>query len=236
MDAQPDAPPALAPASRRRFTDPAGRYIARFATPWRRVVAAAVDWGICYVLFLLVSIPLGMVQTVGAVSRDAGDLGGVPGHVVLVAAQLLIFASIVAYWTILLPTSHTFGMRVMDIRVVSRRTGRGPSYAVAVIRGAIATLIAAAVYAVYLDRTTVAERELDETSLFLLDVSYAVTGAAVLSALVMLATPSHRSILDRVFGSAVLDELESTEPKLGPWGPVDAFDTSNSRVRARLDA
>lgn len=234
MEAQTDA--SAAPPSRRRYVDPAGRYIARFATPWRRVVAAAVDWGICYVLFLLVSIPLGMVQSVGAVSRDAGDLGGVPGHVVVVVAQLLIFASIVAYWAILLPTSHTFGMRVMDIRVVSRRTGRGPSYAVAVIRGAIATLIAAAVYAVYLDRTTVAERELDDTSLFLLDVSYVVTGAAALSALVMVVTPSHRSILDRVFGTAVLDELEPTKPTRGPWGPVDAFDTSNQRVRARLDA
>ena len=216
MEAQPDARPA--PPSRRRYADPAGRYIARFATPWRRVVAAAVDWGICYVLFLLVSIPMGVVQSVGAVSRRDGDLGGVPGRVLEVVPQFLIFAAIAAYWAILLPTSHTFGMRARDIRIVSRRTGRGPSYALAVIRGAIATLIAGAVYAVYLDRTTVAER------------------AATLSALVMVVTLSHRSILDRVFGTAVLDELEPTEPTRGPWGPVDAFDTSNPRVRSSLDA
>jgi RDD family len=234
MEAQPETP--LVPASRSRYADPAGRYVARFATPWRRIVAAAVDWGLCYVLFVLVSIPLGMVQTVGAVSREENDLGGVPGYVMEVVPQFLIFASIVAYWVILLPTSHTFGMRVTDIRVVSTRTGRGPSYLVAVIRGAIATLIAAAVYAVYLDRTAIGDRELDETSLFLLDVSYVVTAAAALSALVMVVTPSHRSILDRIFGSAVLDELEATQPHLGPWGPVDAFDTSNRRVRARLDA
>jgi uncharacterized RDD family membrane protein YckC len=234
MPAQPDAP-AL-PPTRRRYADPANKYVASFASPWRRAVAAAVDWGICYVLFLLVSIPFGMVQTLGTVSRDAGDLGGVPGHVLQVVAQVLIVSSVVAYWAILLPTSHTFGMRAMDIRVVSKRTGRGPSYAVAVTRGILATLIAGAVYAVYLDRTAIGDRELDDMSLFLLDVSYVVAGAAAVSALVLLVTPSHRSILDRVFGTAVLDELEATDPHLGPWGPTDAFDTSNSRVRARLDA
>jgi uncharacterized RDD family membrane protein YckC len=234
MRAQPDAQPA--PATRRRYADPDSRYLARFATPWRRIVAAVVDWGICYVLFLLVSIPFGMVQALGTVSRDAGDFGGVPGHVLQVVSQVLIVASVVAYWAILLPTSHTFGMRAMDIRTVSTGTGRGPSYAVGAIRGTIATLIAGAVYAVYLDRTKLQDRELDETSLLLLDVSYVVTGAAALSALLMLVTPSHRSLLDRIFGTAVLDELEPTEPHLGPWGPVDAFDTSNRRVRARLDA
>jgi uncharacterized RDD family membrane protein YckC len=127
-------------------------------------------------------------------------------------------------------------MRAMDIRTVSKRTGRGPSYLVSVIRGTIATLIAGAVYAVYLDRTTVQDRALDDTSLLLLDVSYVVTGAAAVSALLVLVTPTHRSLLDRIFGTAVLDELEPTEPHLGPWGPTDAFDTSNRRVRARLDA
>jgi RDD family len=234
MPAQQDAPPA--PLSRRRFADPDSRYLARFATPWRRLVAAVVDWGICFVLFLLVSIPMGMVQSLGTASREDGDFGGIPGLVLQVVPQLLIFAAIVAYWAILLPTSHTFGMRAMDIRTVSTRTGRGPSYAVSVIRGTIATLIASAVYAVYLDRTTVQDRELDDTSLLLLDVSYVVTAAAAVSALLMLVTPSHRSLLDRIFGSAVVDELEPTKPHLGPWGPVDAFDTSNRRVRARLDA
>jgi uncharacterized RDD family membrane protein YckC len=233
MQVEQEAP--AMPTTGRRYADPADRYFARFASPWRRAVAAAVDWGICYVLFLLVSIPLGMVQTVGTVSRQAGDFGGVPGHVLQVAAQVLIAAAIVAYWVVLLPTSQTFGLRVMDIRIVSKRTGRGPSYTVALIRGILATLIAGAVYAVYLDRTAIGDRELDGTSLFLLDVSYVVAGAAALSALVMVVMPSHRSILDRIFGTAVLDELEATDPHLGPWGPVDTFDTSNSRVRARLD-
>jgi hypothetical protein len=42
----------------------------------------------------------------------------------------------------------------------------------------------------------------------------------------MLITPERRSLVDRVFGTAVLDELEATAPRMGPWGPLDAFDTS----------
>jgi hypothetical protein len=221
----------------RRYVDPADRYHARFASPLRRAAAAAIDWALCYGLFLLVSIPLGMVQTLGTVSREFGDLGGVPGHVIQVVAQVLMLVPVVAYWAILLPTSHTFGMRAMDIRAVSMRTGRGPSYAVALIRGAIATVMAGAVYAVYLDRTAFDySRELDSTSQLLLDIAYVLFGVGCASALLLLVTSTHRSLLDRIFGSAVLDELEPTVPHLGPWGPVDAFDTSNQRLRARLDA
>jgi hypothetical protein len=232
---RPDAP-AFA-GTPERFADPANRYFARFATPWRRGAAAVIDWGLCYALFVLVSIPLGMLQTLGTISREAGDLGGVPGHVLQVVAQVLTVVPVVAYWAILLPTSHTFGMRVMDIRFVSTRTGRGPSYVAALVRGVIATVMAAAAYAVYLDRTAYDQgRQLDSTSHLLLDASYVLFGVGCLSALIMLATARHRSLLDRVFGTAVLDELEPTVPHLGPWGPVDAFDTANQRVRARLDA
>ena len=111
-----------------RYADPSKRYFARFGSPWRRIGAAAVDWTICYVLFVLVSIPLGMLQMIGTVSWEAGDLGGVPGHLLFVIAQILIAAVVLAYWVLLLPTSQTFGMRLADIRLVSMRTGNGLSY------------------------------------------------------------------------------------------------------------
>jgi uncharacterized RDD family membrane protein YckC len=212
---------------RARYADPVNRYVATFATPWRRAAAAAVDWTLCYLIFLLVSIPLGMLQTLGRISWESGDFGGEPGHVLFVAAQWLTVIPVVAYWVILLPTSQTYGMRVTDIRVVSMRTGRGPSYPVAVVRGAIATVMAAAFYAVYLNATAFDKgEELDSTSLFLLDVSYVLVGVGCVSALTMLVTPKHRSLNDRVFGTAVLDELEAVAPRMGPWGPLDAFDTS----------
>jgi hypothetical protein len=211
-----------------RYADPTDRYVARFGSPWRRIAAAAVDWTICYVIFVLVSIPLGMLQMIGTVSWEAGDLGGVPGHVLFVTAQILIAVAVLAYWVLLLPTSQTFGMRLADIRLVSMRTGNGLSYVAAALRGIVATLTAAAVYAVYLNTTAFDKGErLDSTSQLLLDGSYVVAGIGAVSALAMLLTRTHRSLFDRVFGTAAVDELEATSPHFGPWGPVDAFDTSH---------
>jgi hypothetical protein len=215
-----------------RYEDPNHRYVARLATPWRRAAAAAIDWGLCFVAYLLVSIPLGVVESVGTISREEGDLGGVPGHVLQVATQLLTVAPVVAYFAFLLPTSQTFGMRATDLRAVSIRTGRGPSYLAAGIRAVLATVIAAAVYAVYLNSTAYGTSgELDSTSRFLLDVAYVVAGVGGISALAMIVTPTRRSLVDRLFGTAVLDDLEAADPRPGPWGPLDAFDTSNRRVR-----
>lgn len=210
-----------------RYEDPTHRYVARFATPWRRMAAAAIDWGLCYVAFLLISIPLGVVQSVGTISREDGDFGGVPGHVLQVVAQVLTVAPVVAYFAFLLPTSQTLGMRATDLRAVSIRTGRGSSYVASGIRAVLATLIAAAVYAVYLNSTEYGTSgSLDETSRFLLNVSYVVAGLGCISALAMIVTPTRRSLVDRLFGAAVLDDLEAADPRPGPWGPLDAFDTS----------
>ena len=220
--------PATVAAGGRRYADPANRYVARFASPWRRALAATIDWAVCYVVFLLVSIPLGMLQTVGTLSRESGDLGGVPGHILQVTAQLLTVVPLVAYFAILLPTSQTLGMRFADIRSVSKRTGRGLSYVVATVRAAVATMTAAAFYAVYLDSTAYDKgQELDSTAQRLLDGSYVLVAAGCISTLVMVVAANHRSIFDRVFGTAVLDELEATDPRVGPWGPLDAFDTAH---------
>ena len=117
-----------------RYADPDNRYFAQFGSPWRRAGAATVDWGLGYTLFVLASIPLGMVQTVGRVSWEAGDFGGTPGHIVVLVAQALVVVPILAYWTLLLPTSQTYGMRLADIRLVSLRTGNGQSYPAAAVR------------------------------------------------------------------------------------------------------
>ena len=42
-----------------------------------------------------------------------------------------------------------------------------------------------------------------------------------------------RSLLDRLFGTAVLDALEATAPRPGPWGALDAFDTSHRSLLGR---
>jgi uncharacterized RDD family membrane protein YckC len=215
------------------YADPTNRYVAGFGPPWRRAGAAAVDWALCYVAFMLVSIPLGTVQALGAVSLEDGDLGGIPGRIVVGVTQLLIFTPIVAYFALLLPTSQTLGMRVSDIRIVATKTGQGPSFATALVRGVIATILAAAVYVVIQYSTSFDKpSHLDSTSTYVLNASYVLASAAFLSALVMIATPSHRSLVDRLFRTAVLDDLEAVAPRMGPWGPVDAFDLSNRRRAA----
>lgn len=215
-----------------QYRDPTGRYRASFADPWRRVVAATVDWGLCYVAFLLVSIPLGMVQSVGAISWQEGDFGGSPGHVLFVVTQVLTLVPVVAYFGLLLPTSQTFGMRAVELHAVSTKTGRGPSYLAATVRGAVATAVAASFYITYQVATSFEEgRELDATSARLLDVAHVVVIVGSASALLMMFSPTRRSLVDRIFGNAVIDELEAVTPQMGPWGPLDSFDLS-SRERS----
>lgn len=202
--------------------------MARFASPWRRAAAAAIDWGLCYFAFLIVSIPLGVVQALGATSLEDQDLGGVPGRIVVDVTQLLAFVPLIAYFAVLLPTSQAFGMRVMDIRTVSVRTGRGVSRTVAFVRGLVATAVAAAVYVVFLVETSFEENDhLDRASTVVLQASYVLAGLGALSAIAMLVTPTRRSLFDRLFGTAVLDELEAVVSVAGPWGPLNVFDTSN---------
>lgn len=223
-----------------RYGDPTGRYIATFADVWRRVAAATIDWGLCYVAFLLVSIPLGMVQSVGAVSWREGDLGGSPGHILFVVTQVLTVVPVVAYFGLLLPTSQTYGMRALELHVVATKTGRAPSYLMAIVRGVIATAVAASFYVTYQVATSFDKgRELDTTSSRLLDVAHVIVVVGSASAVLMMFSPTRRSLVDRLFGTAVIDELEAVTPHMGPWGPLDAFDLSSrepspARRAARL--
>jgi len=214
---------------RAKYTDPRDRYIATFAPLWRRAVAATIDWGSVYIVFLIVSIPLGVIQSLGRVSWEAGDFGGRPGHILVVTAELLTLVPVLAYWILLLPTSQTLGMRAADIRSVSKRTGSGISYPRAVVRAFVATTFAIAVYIVMMEKMPVgSEDELDHTSQLIVDASYVLFGIGCLSTLAIVFTPTRRSFVDRLFGTAMLDELEAVDPHMGPWGPMDAFDTSRT--------
>jgi uncharacterized RDD family membrane protein YckC len=210
-----------------KYADPAGRYVASYAAPWRRVAAGAIDWTLCYVAFLLVSIPLGAVQALGSISWREGDFGGLPGQVLFVVTQALTVVPVIAYFALLLPTSQTLGMNALELRVVSTKTGRAPSYAAATLRGLVATAMAASFYVTYLVATGFDRRELDTTSSRILVAAHVFVVLGGASALAMMLTPRFRSLLDRVFGTAVIDDLEAVTPRMGPWGPVDTFDLSS---------
>jgi uncharacterized RDD family membrane protein YckC len=216
---------------RSRYHDPTGNYVAGFAAPWRRGIAATVDWGLCYVAFLVVSIPLGAVEALGSVSWEEGDLGGWPGHILVVGSQVLTVVPAVAYFGFYLPTSQTPGMGMMvDLRVVSTRTGRAPSRTAAIVRGVVGTAIAASFYLTYLSATSFNRpSHLSSAASFALTLSHVGFVVGAVSALTMIVTPTRRSILDRVFGTAVLDDLELVTPRIGPWGRIDEFDLSRQQ-------
>jgi uncharacterized RDD family membrane protein YckC len=224
------------------YWDPAGNYVARRAPPWRRAAAAAVDWMLCYVAFLLVSIPLGGLQALGATSWEEGDLGGWPGHVLFVVTQVLTVVPAVVYFALLLPTSHTLGMRALDIRVVSKKTGRAPSYFAAIPRAIAATALAASVYATLMVASAWSSPgDFDDASSYALAAARIGAAIAAASALVMIVTPARRSLVDRLFRTAVIDELEAIRPILGPWGPLQAFDLaartrSSPETRGRVES
>jgi uncharacterized RDD family membrane protein YckC len=214
--------------SRPRYADPEQRYTAGFGSPARRATAAAIDWTICLVAYLIASIPLGGIQALGAVSWREHDFGGVPGEALVIAAQVGTALPAVAYFTFLWPTSHTFGMRARDLRIVSLRTGRAPSYVVSFLRAVLSVATAAAVYVMFARATTTqaGNGNLDHTSWLALQVAYVLAAGAALSALAVLLTRSHRNLLDRIIGTAAVDELEAVVPQMGPWGPLNRFDLS----------
>lgn len=214
--------------SRPRYADPEQRYTAGFGSPGRRATAAAIDWTICLVAYLIASIPLGGIQALGAVSWKEHDFGGVPGEVLVIAAQVGTALPAVAYFTFLWPTSHTFGMRARDIRIVSMRTGRAPSYVASLFRAVLTVATAAAVYVMFARATTTqaGNGSLDHTSWLTLQVAYVLASGAALSALSVTLTRSHRNLVDRLVGTATVDELEAVVPQMGPWGPLNRFDLS----------
>jgi uncharacterized RDD family membrane protein YckC len=216
--------------NRPRYADPEQRYTAGFGSPTRRAAAAAIDWTICVIAYLVVSIPLGGIQALGAVSWRHHDFGGVPGEVLVYVAEIGTILPAVAYFTFLWPTSHTFGMRARDIRIVALRSGRAPSYVASFVRAVLTVATAAAVYVMFGRATsTQGNGHLDHTSWIALQVAYVLASGAALSALATVLTPSHRNLADRVFGTATVDELEAVVPQMGPWGPLNRFDLSYVR-------
>jgi hypothetical protein len=216
--------------NRPRYADPEQRYTAGFGSPWRRGTAAAIDWTICLVGYLIASIPLGGIQALGAVSWREHDFGGVPGEVLVYIAEIGTVLPAVAYFTFLWPTSHTFGMRARDIRLVLLRSGRAPSYLASFVRAVLTVATAAAVYVMFGRATsTQGTGHLDHTSWIALQVAYVLSLGAALSLLVTVLTRSHRNLVDRLFGTAAVDELEAVVPQMGPWGPLNRFDLSYVR-------
>ncbi|MBW3592637.1 MAG: RDD family protein [Actinobacteria bacterium] len=182
----------------------------------RRAAAGAIDWGLCYFTYLIVSIPLGGLQALGRVSWEAGDLRGGPGAILFWTAEALVFAPLVAYFALLWRSGSTLGMRAVDIELLAAGTGRTPSLWRTVPRAVLAVAFATAGYVLYF--AIFSEAPLggySSTDLLVIYASVALFVPCILGKLWMLVDPARRTVWDRAFGFLYVEDLVPTDPARG---------------------
>ena len=199
--------PAYAPAD--------GSYRAVAAPLSRRAAASGVDWLLVFVSFLVVSIPLGMVQTV------AEALGGPIGEVLFWLAQALALVVVIAYFGYFLATGHTMGMRAFDIHVFEHATGRESPPLRSTARGLLALAFFFATTNAY--AYVAGHRYLPLTRLEQIreGIAIAVALVALGGGLWKLVDGEGRTVWDRLFGLVVVEDVvpASMPDRLwSPWG------------------
>jgi uncharacterized RDD family membrane protein YckC len=193
-----------------------GSYRASAAPLTRRVVAGIVDWSIVGAFYLVVNIPLGVVQA------TAHEVGGVVFGVVFILTQLAALAVVAGYFAFFLSTGHTLGMRAVDIHVVGARSGRGPALARAAGRGVLSVLFFIASFTAYTYVLGRYDTPLSSFHEVARAVSIAVASLAFFGHLWQLFDRAGRSVWDRLTGLAVIEDMipASMPDRLwSPWGP-----------------
>jgi uncharacterized RDD family membrane protein YckC len=200
------------------YIAPDGSFSATYPSILRRIGAGAIDWVLCWVVYLIASIVGGIVQGVGDTSLDEGGAGTPIGVVLIVLSQLIVAAPIVAYFAYYWAQGSTLGMRALDFEVVQESTGRPPGWMRTTPRAVVACLVALAVLNVYL--ASAGRPEDDPFNAFqraLIAVSIGLTLAGVVAKAWMLADPRRRSAFDRLFGLVCVEEMVFTTERRSPW-------------------
>jgi uncharacterized RDD family membrane protein YckC len=196
------------------FVAPDGSYTATYPRLRRRVGAGALDWVLCWVIFLVASIVGGILQTVANALLEGDCLVWALGAVLLVVSQLVVAGPLVAYFAYYWTQGSTLGMRALDIELVLDDTGAPPSWWRTVPRSILAVLIALAVLNVYFawsdDTLTGFERGLAGGSLVVASLGLAAKAW-------MLVDERRRSALDHLFGLVYLEEFVFTRTRPSPW-------------------
>lgn len=191
-------------------------YRAVAAPLWRRGVGSGIDWLLAFVLFLIASYPLGMIQTLG----DA--ISGPFGRILFYGSEAATLAVVPAYFAYFLASGHTLGMRALDIHVFSHRSGREPNIVQAVARSLLALLFFYFSFKAYtLVRGFHGNEGLSEREELWRDVSLTIVGVAILGHFWKLADPDGRTIWDRLVGLVVVEDVvpASMPGRLwSPWG------------------
>lgn len=215
------------------YLAPDGSYTAEYPPIWRRAAAAALDWLLAYVIFLLASIFAGVFQAIGWSAWTAGDLRGVPGGSLLVFSQLLVAAPVIAYFAFYWRTGSTLGMRALDIELVEAEVGRPPGLLRSVLRACLAFVFAVAANNVY---TVLASDPLDGYSTFqqsLVIASFTVGGIAVAGKALAHLHERRQSLWDKLFGLVYVEELVFTRTARWPWTFSERSDSRAERRSPR---
>jgi uncharacterized RDD family membrane protein YckC len=215
------------------YLAPDASYTAEHPPIWRRAAAAALDWLLAYVIFLLASIFAGVFQAIGWSAWTAGDLRGVPGGSLLVLSQLLVAAPVIAYFAFYWRTGSTLGMRALDIELVEREVGRPPRLLRSLLRACLAFVFAVAANNVY---TVLASDPLDGYTGFqqtLVIASFTVAGICAAGKLVALVDERRQSLWDRLFGLIYVEELVFTRTARWPWTFSERAESSAERRSPR---
>lgn len=184
------------------YEHPGGEWTAVAAPLWRRGAASAIDWVLAGILYLLLLIPAGILEVI------AGLVGGDAGRALRVVGYLGAVSAIVAYFTLLLRSGHTLGMRALDIHVFAYRSGREPGLARSLGRALLALLLGVAVLNAYsylqgwapADALSAEERAVGEAAVV-------VAAVGLLGQLWILVDGEGRSLWDRLTGLVVVEDI-----------------------------
>ena len=200
------------------YVAPDGSYSATYPGIRRRLAAGGIDWLLCWVVFLIASIVAGIVQGVGFASLDVGGVGTPLGIALIVLSQLIVAASIAAYFAYYWTTGSTLGTRALDFELVVDATGRPPSWSRTVPRAIIACLLALAILNVYFawsGRST--DEPLNAYERTLVAASFVVAAIGVAAKAWLVLDPRRRSVFDRLFGLVFVEEFVYTKARPSPW-------------------
>jgi hypothetical protein len=180
------------------------------------VLAGLLDWTIVTVCFLIAQIPLGVLQA------TADEIGGVVFAIVFALTQAVGLAIVAGYFAFFFSTGHTLGMRATDIHLVGAGSGTSPTNARSAARGVLAVVFFVTTFTAY----TFVLGHYDTPLSTFHQVSRAacivVTALAFFGHVWQLWDRSGRSLWDRLFGLAVIEDMvpASMPDRLWtPWGP-----------------
>lgn len=200
------------------YVAPDGSYSATYPGIRRRLAAGGIDWVLCWVVFLIASIVGGIVQGVGATSLDAGGAGTPLGVTLIVLSQLIVAASISAYFAYYWAQGSTLGMRALDFELVVDATGQPPGWRRTVPRAVIAFLVALAILNVYFAFSGRPDDDgLHSFERTLVAVSIAVAAIGVAAKAWLLLDPRRRSVFDHLFGLVFVEEFVYRNARPTPW-------------------